>query len=130
MSELALLYILQVLTTLTFILLAYYLLSYISNRMKFKKKEPILAFKAAIIAGSLDLALTFVSSIAGVNKVLVYIILVILELALFYLLVKEVYKLNWKHALSLAFFLILALFVSEILVIIGMVAFLAMYASI
>lgn len=130
MSELITLYILQVLTTFAFILLSYYLIAYISRKMKFKHKEPMLAFKTAILAGSIDLFLTIVASSVNINKDLTSIGLFVFELAFFYLLVKEVYKLNWKYASSLAFFLILALFVAEFLVLMGMLAFLALYARV
>ena len=130
MLELITLYILQVLTTFTFILLGYYFLVYISNKIKFKHKEPILAFKTAILAGSIDLFLTLVASSVNVNKDLTSMGLFVFEIAFFYLLVKEVYELDWKYASSLAFFLIVALFVAEFLVLMGMLAFLAMYASV
>lgn len=130
MLELITLYILQVLTTFAFILLSYYLLAFVSKKMRFKNKESILAFKTAILAGSIDLFLTIVASSVNVNKDLTSMGLFVFEIAFFYLLVKEVYDLDWKYASSLAFFLIVALFIAEFLVLMGMLAFLAMYASV
>ena len=130
MSESTLLYLTQVLTTFAFILFAYYLLSYLSKKMNFKEKRPIFAFKIAIIAGVFDLFLTMVVSLANANKLGLYLFFVTVEILAFYFLAKTVYKIKWQYSLSMAFLLLLTLLFAEIAVVIGMVTFISIYASV
>ena len=130
MSDAFLLYITQVLTTFAFVLFAYYLLRYISKKMKFKKKESILAFKTAIVAGAADFLFTTISTLITINKVFAYSLLSALELIFFYILVNAIYRTKWQYSLSTAFFLWVTVFAAELAVILGMLAFLAMYASV
>lgn len=129
MNQLIAEYILIILNTLTFILFSYYLLKYVSAKMKFKEERPITAFRVAIIAGAFDFLLALQYNLVMPQKNFLYIPLLLLEIAWFYILAKNIYNTKWKHALSLAMFLMLLLLVSQIVVIIAMLAFLAVYAS-
>jgi len=130
MSQSSLNFLMQTLTTFAFVLLAYYLLRFVSKKMKFGEKKPITAFKVAIIAGALDLFLVMLYDLVTTNRTLVFFIFSIIELSAFYYLMKITYKIRWQYSLSSAFFLWFTVIVAQVAVLIGMIAFLAIYASI
>lgn len=128
MNELIAEYILIVLNTFTFILLAYHLLQYVSKRMKFKEKRPITAFRVAIVAGAFDLLLTLQYNLIMPQRTLLFIPILLLELIGFYLLALNIYNTKWRHSLSLAFFLMSLLFIAQIAVLFSVYAFLFFYS--